>query len=326
MGLMNAIGQGLSAASYGMGEQLGKLSLMERQSALEEQRATRLAEFKALLEAKNANTAREEQVARIDAKENELIEERVAPVRGLMDAETTDAVARRPDNREAHQASLDKGVEDARKGLKGKLRTEAAVSTGDISPKDAAQIESKGEIAQLRHEGLMANVQAKLDMARDRLEMAQTVATIRAASRGEADNKTPADQKMIEYLKSQGYKAEDAIAMVMKTDPRQSDPARMAASLATTILNQDSSINRRAKEAGKTPAELAMEQAMGMITQAEQKFAPNRRPVGEAPAPAAKPAASAPTLKTLPPGSRQVGTSGGKPVYETPDGKRFIAQ
>lgn len=141
MGLMNAIGQGLSAASYGMGEQLGKLSLMERQSALEEQRATRLAEFKALLEAKHANTAREEQVARIDAKENELIEERVAPVRGLMDAETTDAVARRPDNREAHQASLDKGVEDARKGLKGKLRTEAAVRTGDISPKDAAQIE-----------------------------------------------------------------------------------------------------------------------------------------------------------------------------------------
>jgi hypothetical protein len=40
--------------------------------------------------------------------------------------------------------------------------------------------------------------------------------------------------------------------------------------------------------------------------------------------PGASPAAATPRLPTLPPGARQIGTSGGKPVFETPDGKRFI--
>jgi hypothetical protein len=31
-------------------------------------------------------------------------------------------------------------------------------------------------------------------------------------------------------------------------------------------------------------------------------------------------------LPALPKGAKQIGTSGGKPVYETPDGKRFIAK
>lgn len=39
---------------------------------------------------------------------------------------------------------------------------------------------------------------------------------------------------------------------------------------------------------------------------------------------APNPAASA--IPALPAGSKQIGTSGGKPVYQTPDGKRFIAQ
>jgi len=41
-----------------------------------------------------------------------------------------------------------------------------------------------------------------------------------------------------------------------------------------------------------------------------------------APAPPA-PAARA-AIKALPPGSKQIGTSNGKPVYQTPDGKKFI--
>lgn len=35
-------------------------------------------------------------------------------------------------------------------------------------------------------------------------------------------------------------------------------------------------------------------------------------------------AGGGPTLKGLPPGAKQIGTSKGKPVYQTPDGKRFI--
>jgi hypothetical protein len=42
--------------------------------------------------------------------------------------------------------------------------------------------------------------------------------------------------------------------------------------------------------------------------------------------PASQPtaASSGAAVPTLPKGARQIGTSGGKPVYETPDGKRFI--
>ena len=51
----------------------------------------------------------------------------------------------------------------------------------------------------------------------------------------------------------------------------------------------------------------------------------NRRGLGNtAPATAPGPAKPASTLKALPPGAKQIGTSKGKPVYETPDGKRFI--
>lgn len=51
----------------------------------------------------------------------------------------------------------------------------------------------------------------------------------------------------------------------------------------------------------------------------------NRRGLGNAaPAAAPGPAKTPSTLKALPPGAKQIGTSKGKPVYETPDGKRFI--
>lgn len=42
--------------------------------------------------------------------------------------------------------------------------------------------------------------------------------------------------------------------------------------------------------------------------------------------PRSKPAESAPAPSGLPQGSVQIGTSGGKPVYQTPDGKRYIVK
>jgi hypothetical protein len=61
-------------------------------------------------------------------------------------------------------------------------------------------------------------------------------------------------------------------------------------------------------------------------TQVEKDFSALRSKVGlpaVEPEPAPKPT---PTLPELPKGAKQIGTSGGKPVYETPDGKRFIAK
>ena len=53
--------------------------------------------------------------------------------------------------------------------------------------------------------------------------------------------------------------------------------------------------------------------------------------LAESQVPAGKPAEATPQsnakpkpVAALPKGAKQVGTSGGRPVYETPDGKRFI--
>jgi hypothetical protein len=52
----------------------------------------------------------------------------------------------------------------------------------------------------------------------------------------------------------------------------------------------------------------------------------SQAPAGRAdPETAAPPAFSKP-VSTLPAGARQIGTSGGKPVYQTPDGKKYIGQ
>lgn len=295
-GLFSAIGRGLSAAGYAAGEIYGKQALAEAQSEAEFLRQQRLAEWKLQREAEMAEKSRQQQTERINAKIEELGATQFAAIkekRGEIEAGITD----RSNWTAEHQEAVEQALGERR--LRANLRTQAAIETGYISPKDAATLDNKSEIAQLRQEGVMARVQAQLEMARDRLQMAQTIANMRVAARG-SDNKTPADQKMIEYLTSKGYKPEDAVAMVMKTDPRQSDPARMAASLATTILNEDRSIQLRAQEAGKSPAELAMAQALALIEQAEKKFSPNRHPTPGAAAPpkptptaAPKPAAAA---------------------------------
>jgi hypothetical protein len=49
-------------------------------------------------------------------------------------------------------------------------------------------------------------------------------------------------------------------------------------------------------------------------------------PASPPPPAAARPSASAPVPADLPPGARQIGTSRGQPVYETPDGRRFTTR
>jgi hypothetical protein len=91
-----------------------------------------------------------------------------------------------------------------------------------------------------------------------------------------------------------------------------------------TMLN---SLNTYVKDMNLSEADVAsINQLRGEITLAMSSEVSSRSGAPSAPAAGAQPAPGAPkaTVKALPPGAKQIGTSGGKPVYQTPDGKRFI--
>lgn len=329
MGIMDGVSRGLSAAGYAGGEMYGRGALAEQQAAAQAERDARLAELQEQSGIRKENRAvaaadqeRTKQVARIDSAAGEIAEKAVEGKRGLINSRIEDKSSWTPEQQAAVDQSLN--IDKTKVATDPKTRTQAAIATGDISPKDAATLDTRAEIADAKNQSYLANVQAKLDMAKDRLEMAQTIATIRAAGGGSGDGKDPANAKMIEYLVKNGTPREQATSMVLgDNEGKTKDPVGLAAQLATALIRDGIRVPADAPK-GTTPASYAMDIATQQIEAATKKLRTNEpaKPAGApaAPAAAAKPASPA----ALPAGSKQVGTSGGKPVYETPDGKRFI--
>lgn len=329
MGLMNGVSQGLSAAGYAGGEMYARGALADQQADIQAKRDARLAalqeesgirtENRAVARADQQRTA---QTSRIDAAAGSIAEKAVEPKRGLINSRIEDKESWTPEQQAAVDQSL--GLDKAKVAADPKTRTQAAIATGDISPKDAATMDSRAEIAQMKNDAYLQNVQAKLDMAGDKLAMAQTIATIRAASGGGSDGKDPANAKMIEYLVKNGTPREQATTMVLGDGAgKTKDPVGLAAQLATALIRDGIRVPKDAP-AGTTPASYAMDIATQQIELATSKLGKEQRaPAAPAAAPAA-PAAKKAGPAALPAGAKQIGTSGGKPVYETPDGKRFI--
>lgn len=330
MGLMNSISQGLSAAGYAGGEMYARGAIEDQRATIQAERDARLtelqeqsgirAENRAVVRADQQRTA---QTSRIDAAADSIADKAVEPKRGLINSRIEDKSTWTAEQQAAVDQSL--AGDKAKVASDPKTRTQAAIATGDIAPKDAATMDSRAEIAAAKNDAYLQNVQAKLDMAADKLDMAKTIATIRAASGGSnSDGKDPANAKMIEYLVKNGTPREQATSMVLGDGAgKTKDPVGLAAQLATALIRDGIRVPKDAP-AGTTPASYAMDIATQQIEAATRKL----RPDGDAPKPAGAPAV-APAAKTtsqaaLPAGAKQIGTSGGKPVYETPDGKRFI--
>jgi len=90
----------------------------------------------------------------------------------------------------------------------------------------------------------------------------------------------------------------------------------------TTTLNAINGLIRTYDEKSTNDADLADRRELQ--AQAKTIAAELRRRGMPADPAAPVPAPAQPTIKALPPGAKQIGTSGGKPVYQTPDGRRFI--
>jgi hypothetical protein len=103
------------------------------------------------------------------------------------------------------------------------------------------------------------------------------------------------------------YKQADSI-LRMPYDPKKATPAmKQMRERAQSVIN---SINQEATnriEDARSAVEFYRSEA-GMPPLAQASGAGGNMPKG------------------IPPGSKQVGTSGGKPVYESPDGKRYIVE
>jgi hypothetical protein len=346
------LANGISAAGYGAGELYGKKSLMDAQAEIDTkrdeaatQRAMRLEEFKQSLGTRVAEEQRTAQVARIDAKAGELADSSLAPKRGLIDSGIVDRGSWTPEQQAAVDQSLaldrDKAARDP------KIRTDAAIATGDISPKEAATIERddrrldvaersaalKEKLEMLREEGRNARAERSAELQEQRLQVMLQLGEKRLEAAGKKAGEAANSKEALSFLEGQRkdlaseaqdirqrYQAELKGGGTGVSKAKQAEiEAAYAPKFAAVEERRrllDSDYNALREKVGLP--------ARGTAPKADPATPPKPAASG-APAPKADAKPAAP-IKKLPDGARQIGTSGGKPVYETPDGKRFIAQ
>lgn len=286
----------------------------------------RLAEFKARLDQRIGEESRVQQSSRIDAKMGELADRDLGSKYGLMDARSPDQQDRLTATRTEERNAL---LDDP------KLRTRAAIATGDIAPKDAAQLTMKDDAAlwkllwekekEDRRDSRFSEQQDRIDARQSKQLAAQfDLLDRRLAKMGEKDTAAAVQST---HTDGNGY-----LIAVMRdgstrrmTDPEgnpvtsQSFEQRVDRMVTSLRKDGGSQFRKMTDEDLRNHVRKTLVQADGVTKPASQP------PAAPAAAPSAAPRAASP-VTSLPPGSRQVGTSNGKPVYETPDGKRFIGQ
>jgi hypothetical protein len=337
------LGNGISAAGYGAAELYGKKSLMEAQEAIDTrrdevatERAMRLAEYTEALKGRNTEEQRTAQVSRIDAKASELAESSLAPKRGLIDSGIVDRSSWTPEQQAAVDQSL--ALDKAQVKADPKTRTDAAIATGDISPKEAATIERddrrldaaekatalKERLEMLREEGRNARADRSAELQEKRLSVMMELGMARLEKAGKATGEAATTKEVLSFL--DGSRKELA-----------SDAQNLRQLYQSELKEAVTQSERKALEARYAPKFAEVERKRGQIEQdynlvrAKVGLAPRADSAPPAAAPAAtapKPAASAapaPKADAKPaPGATQKIDS--KAAYDKlPSGARFVA-
>lgn len=134
-------------------------------------------------------------------------------------------------------------------------------------------------------------------------------------------------------VKKKGAEAGEALAKAEKARAEAEAGGGVKGATVERLSTQLNAVNAAIKDLsdpekqprrGDTAAVAEHEQALKTYRSLQAKLAAAMdERIGDKPG-TPKPAKPAAVLKTLPPGAKQIGTSGGKPVYQTPDGKKFI--
>jgi hypothetical protein len=270
------VGQNLNASAM-QDQQFSNAAALDRlRSDLDLQKAEALEQFKNQTALDMGNQTRQAMVDRINAAKGGIINQALAAKYGQSDAAVADADAGNTDapltdDQKAAIAQA-KGLDADRLANDPDVATKAAIATGDIDPAKAATLLNQKEITQLRQEGYMRSVEAKLEAAKDRSDVMLAIAQIRAESAG-GDGKMPSDAKMIEYLVKNGMDKKTATDRVMGTGAGATkDPVAMATQLASSLINSNAVKVTKDDPPGTTQASKAMEIATGQIQAAEKRF------------------------------------------------------
>lgn len=368
-------------------------------SNLEQQRQQALVLFKQGQD----DQQRQAMTGRIDAAASGIADQAVGAKRGILESGIVDRDAWTPEQQAAVDQSL--AMDRSKLATDPRTRRDAAIATGDISPKDAATMqdserrldreenrvaassvaaERKDERERLRldeqgrHNKESERLQGeRIDAMLTRIEkggssnptkealafidgqrkdLASEAQNLRALYQAETKDVSSKKRAEIEAAYAPKFEAVERKRAQVESDfgalreriglpsagERDTKRSVDAVAPAASAAALPASSQRNGEKPGildGDPKELSYRRGMlqkeldkaiasgnqGDADAVRKEIA--RLPGGGGASPAAAPAAPrAPVMPALPAGSRQIGTSGGKPVYQTPDGKKFVQQ
>jgi hypothetical protein len=306
---------GVGEAGVKLGTQhmkfLDEEELLKQRAEIEMQKEERLLSLKSRLE----DQGREALVSRVDKAAGAIADKAVDGKRALVGEGIVDKEAWTPEQ----QAAVDQSLEADRTALIGdsKVRTQAAIQTGDISPKDAAVLGQKDEATIYKAMWEQAKEEGRNNRADARIAAQSEASDKRLAYLFSALEKKGAGRDNADLKK-------EALRFVGEARKEVASEATNLRLMYQTEIKDASSAKRAQIEAEYKPKFAEIERKRADI---EQDFNSLRADVGlparTAPKTEAKPDAK-PRFSELPAGSKKIGTSGGKAVYQTPDGKKII--
>lgn len=261
-----------------------------------------------------ADKARTDQTERIGAKAGEIADTQVGRKRGLVES----GIADRSAWTEEQQAAVDESLSRDRSQIAEdpETRIRAAAATGDLSLKDQATLHreerrldasERKTAASERTAEMRDATQRYIAELRDKQQGARLEALIRKT--GSDNNGTREALSFLEGARKELSSEEQTLRQLYQAELRQADKYDPEAQAAIKAQYEPKlvEIAKRRKEIQSDYD--AVRTRVGL---------PERAPAKPEPT---KPTAAVPSL---PAGAKKIGTSGGKAVYETPDGKRFI--
>lgn len=173
-------------------EQVQRMAKFQEELAMERQRTinawqqeNKIAEEDRAIS--NSNKLREQQVSRIDGAAKTMAgkyadETAIPKKRGEVESGIADRGNWTPDQQAAVDQSLQGDRESIVQGMSAdpRIRTKAAISTGDIDPKTAATLTSSADIQQMRSDAALKEIERKIETAKDKNETAMAIAELKA--------------------------------------------------------------------------------------------------------------------------------------------------